>query len=104
MRDEVLRIARQLNGGRKVEDGTWFQRAIATLEEAFKTSDVRIAELTAERDALREALVKCAIPYEGLLMDKESRKWIAPPIWGDIESAAQDIRAILRTDGKILEG
>lgn len=43
---------------------------------------------------LKEILVKCTVPYEALLMDKESRKWIAPEIWKTIEDAVQSARII----------
>jgi hypothetical protein len=44
---------------------------------------------------LREALAKAAIPYEALLMDVESRKWIAPEVWTAIETAVTAARAAL---------
>jgi hypothetical protein len=51
--------------------------------------------LLAELAQLREALVQAAIPYEALLTDAESRKWIAPEIWSAIESAVKDARALM---------
>lgn len=50
--------------------------------------DARIAQLEA-------ALLLCAIPYEALLMDSASRKWIAPAVWTAIEKAVAAIRAAL---------
>mgnify|MGYP007001732573 CR=1 FL=1 len=44
---------------------------------------------------LLEALVKCTVPYEALLADSESRKWIAPTIWRDIEDGVRAARAEL---------
>jgi ribosomal protein L16/L10AE len=47
---------------------------------------------------LRRALAECVLPYEALLMDAESKKWIAPEIWADIERAVIAARsAILET-------
>ncbi|HTG95763.1 MAG TPA: hypothetical protein VL866_24395 [Pyrinomonadaceae bacterium] len=58
--------------------------------------------LLAEVGRLREALVKAAIPYEALLADAESRKWIAPEVWAAIEAAVIESRAAL--SGKVGEG
>ena len=52
-------------------------------------------QLLAEVTRLREALVQAAIPYEALLMDAESRKWIAPEIWTAIVTAVTATRAAL---------
>lgn len=51
--------------------------------------------LLAEVRRLREVLVNLAAPCEAILMDGESRKWIAPQVWSAIESAAAQIRAAL---------
>jgi hypothetical protein len=51
--------------------------------------------LLAEVGRLREALAKAAIPYEAILMDGESRRWIAPEVWAAIETAVMDARAAL---------
>jgi hypothetical protein len=55
-----------------------------------------------ERDALlsevaqlRDALASAAIPYEALLMDAESRRWIAPEVWSAIEDAQVKARIAL---------
>lgn len=47
-------------------------------------------------DTLEKALVVSAIPYEALLLDAESRKWIAPEVWNAIEQAVTAIRATLQ--------
>ena len=44
---------------------------------------------------LKAALVECALPYEALLLDQESRKWIAPTVWKAIETAVAASRAAL---------
>jgi hypothetical protein len=46
---------------------------------------------------LREVAVLFAIPYEALLMDTESRKWIAPGVWKAIEDAVTALRHALGT-------
>ena len=43
--------------------------------------------------SLKAQLVNAVIPYEALLLDVESRKWIAPSIWKEIESTVTTIRA-----------
>jgi hypothetical protein len=53
------------------------------------------AELERERDALREALASAVIPYEALLLDSESRRWIAPEVWSAMETAVTKARAAL---------
>lgn len=44
---------------------------------------------------LRKLLVAAAIPYEALLLDAESRRWIAPEVWEAMETAVINIRAAL---------
>lgn len=56
---------------------------------------VRSVNQAAGMAAVIEALALCAIPYEALLMDRESRKWIAPEVWSDIERAVIAARAAL---------
>lgn len=48
------------------------------------------------------AMVKCVLPYEALLADPESRKWIAPEIWRSIESAVATVRQVV-TDAPPVE-
>lgn len=43
----------------------------------------------AERDALREKVQRVTEPYLALLLDHDSRKWIAPEIWFAIEQAVK---------------
>lgn len=35
------------------------------------------------------------VPYLALLMDRDSRKWIAPGIWAALEKVAADSEAVL---------
>ena len=51
-----------------------------------------------ERDELRAALVECLLPYEALLADADSRKWIAPEIWTVIEQAVARSRMVIYPD------
>jgi hypothetical protein len=53
------------------------------------------ATLRAENAALKAALIDCALPYEALLADWGSRRWIADRIWADIERAVAASRAAL---------
>ena len=46
-------------------------------------------------EELEAALVNCAIPYEAILMDAGSQKWIAPEIWQAMTDACVKARAIL---------
>jgi len=66
-------------------------RLIASAPEMAGT----ISALKAENKRLREALVTLAIPHEALLADSESRKWIAPTIWHDIEDGVRAARAVV---------
>ena len=56
---------------------------------------LRAVPTGADRDVLRRALVECALPYEALLADTESRKWIAPSVWEAMERAVVIARAAL---------
>jgi hypothetical protein len=66
------------------------ERDLAVAEELGHMANARIAELERERDALKLALVSAAIPYEALLLDAESRRWIAPDVWSAIEKALEN--------------
>ncbi len=82
------------------------QVRIAELEvEEVKNMDdfARATDLAVKRGAqvteLEKALVMCAIPYEAILADKPSRKWIAPSIWKDMTMAVGTARAVLIKGG-----
>lgn len=49
---------------------------------------------------LRRAATLYAIPYEALLMDSESRRWIAPEVWTAIENAVAALREALARTGE----
>lgn len=72
----------------KITAGTDLSHEVAALRAAGKEAVERIAQLKA-------ALVKCAIPYEALLADKASRKWIAPRVWAAMEAAVLEARALV---------
>lgn len=55
----------------------------------------RIRESNAK---LLQAMAKCAIPYEGLLIDTESRKWIVPEVWAAMENAIVSAREITEAE------
>lgn len=65
------------------------------LLDAHAALTAQVARRTAERDALKRAVVEMAIPYEALRMDDDSRKWIAPSVWKMIIAATEQGRAIL---------
>lgn len=46
--------------------------------------DAELERLRTELAMLKVAVVRLAIPYEALLLDRKSRKWIEPTIWQDI--------------------
>ena len=71
----------------------------AITERARYAAYVLKAEhLAAQVERLQRALVECAVPYEALLLDGGSRKWIAPEVWTAIENAVIGVRAAL-TEG-----
>lgn len=76
---------------------TWRQGLTATSDEAIEAEANANLIITAVNsyDALRAAATAAAIPYEALLIDSESRKWIAPEVWTAIESAVTQLRAAL---------
>ena len=78
---------------------TWRQGLTATPDEAVEAeaNAKLIVAAVNSYDALRAAAVAAAIPYEALLMDNESRKWIAlaPEVWSAIEKAVEQLRAAL---------
>lgn len=61
---------------------------------------VELCPKHASVDAMIAALALCAIPYEALLMDAESRRWIAPVVWIEIEKAVIAARPALVGDSK----
>jgi anaerobic glycerol-3-phosphate dehydrogenase len=63
-----------------------------TAREEIVIANGTIDRLTAQIDQLRETIVKCALPYEAIRMDSESRRWIAPQVWKAIEEAVLAIR------------
>lgn len=56
---------------------------------AYRTLAAQCAAARAERDALRERVRRITEPYMALLLDRDSRKWIAPQIWFAIEQAVK---------------
>lgn len=82
-----------VTGRNKIIDreGARGQIATADSDEDAQT----ITEALNSYDALREAAAKAAIPYEALLMDSESRRWIAPEVWTAMENAVAELRAAL---------
>ena len=53
------------------------------------------AGLRARLAELERTVVMCVVPYEAILMDKLSRKWIAPSIWKDMTTAIRHARTVL---------
>lgn len=46
-------------------------------------------------DRLQKAGANLALPYEALLVDHESRRWLAPTLWAAIEEGVVAFRALL---------
>jgi hypothetical protein len=67
--------------------------AYAIDRSAIEAAARREARMSAR--TLAEALVECVIPYEALLVDAESRKWIAPQVWEAMERAVLAAREVL---------
>jgi hypothetical protein len=68
----------------------WKQRPYALRDERFRVAF--FAGYDACRAEVAQDLISIAAPYEGLLMDHESRKWIAPKVWTAIEQAVEKLR------------
>ena len=75
----------------------WRDAAIAA--QTSERQEVKMAISTEASETLK-ALVQCVIPYEALLADSESRKWIAPEIWQSIESAVAAVRQVVEAAKK----
>jgi hypothetical protein len=108
-----VRFAEGLKWGNKivtaVNEHDALLAEIRAATDRFESEHELLTKVVAERNELREevgrlreALVKAAIPYEALLADAESRKWIAPEVWAAIEAAVIESRAAL--SGKVGEG
>jgi hypothetical protein len=57
-----------------------------------------IARLTAENKRLRDALLRLMLPYQALLLDTPSRRWICPDIWNNIETAMKEAWKVLKPE------
>lgn len=53
------------------------------------------SELLEQRDEAMRVMVELAVPFEGLRMDDESRKWIAPELWDAMVHATNAARSFL---------
>lgn len=70
--------------------------ASAELAEArYVALEARYVALVDRVWELREAAVKLVLPYEALLVDNESRRWLAPTLWAAIEEGVKAVRAAL---------
>jgi hypothetical protein len=49
-----------------------------------------------ENKRLRDALLRLMLPYQALLLDTPSRRWICPDIWNNIETAMKEAWKVLR--------
>ena len=79
---------------RVTDKDVWMLR-VACSDPSEDDSEVRrIAEEIVERERkpILEALVLCAIPYEAILMDAGSKKWIEPGIWESMGKAVESAR------------
>lgn len=55
-----------------------------------------IAEKLERLERCEKALAEAAMPYEALLIDRDSRNWIAPELWKMIEHFVQSARVALK--------
>ena len=58
----------------------------------------KIEKRDAQIKVLRKALAEAALPYEAILMDQPSQKWIAPSVWTAIQEAVSKVRAALAAE------
>jgi len=82
---------------------------LAALETTLVTLCARRAAAAAEAGALQErlqardqanvhlclALAEAVLPYEALLLDRPSQKWIAPAVWAAMEQACTTARRVI---------
>jgi len=54
-----------------------------------------LATSRAALEDVRRVVAACAIPYEALLLDEPSRKWIAPAVWETMQRAVLEARRAL---------
>jgi hypothetical protein len=87
--------ARQIVGAwRAVGDGNNDALLTGYIRQAIEEN--RATPSTTEQVIrLRKALVLAVIPYEAILMDAASRRWIAPEVWSAIENAVLAARTAL---------
>lgn len=72
---------------------------VEQLRSLNQTQAESIAEFQREQREFRRALVETAIPYEALLTDAQSRKWIAPEVWASVEQAVKAARSAITPKG-----
>lgn len=77
-------------------ENTALREQLARAMSETDTAREFVTRLTIEKQRLEQSIVRAAIPYEALLMDAESRKWIAPTIWQEIESTVTAIREAIK--------
>lgn len=96
-RDYFEAVAREAEDKLERRDYLWenaevFDKLYQMVEQAEADRD----KLVARVKEYEEAFIQLAIPYEAILADKESAKWIHPDIWGAIGKGMAMARAALR--------
>ncbi len=59
--------------------------------------------IAAEAARLRSALVRLMLPYEALLADQESRRWICTDIWANMTNAVNAARRAVLGEPEVEE-
>lgn len=101
--DEAIEKARASDFEQLIRLREWKESAMTLLSRYDSIADTfggklgssKIDNLERGVARLRKAATLCAIPYEALLVDRESRKWIAPEAWTAIENAVAALREAL---------
>ena len=83
------------------DNGTCFHQPCPTTRS--RVTQRLHAKSLEKNTELKAALAACVLPYEALLLDKESRKWIAPEIWNEIEASVAAARKALSPRRKSLK-
>ena len=59
--------------------------------------------IAGEAARLRSALVRLMLPYEALLADQESRRWICTDIWANMTNAVNAARRAVLGEPEVEE-
>ena len=77
---------------------------LATLGILLALPAAALAQERERHARLLDTLVASVIPYEALLADQESRKWIAPSIWQAMKDFRSTVRALILPSDQDAQG